>query len=121
IPRSLAELGFPVGPAHEAAVAVVVDEVLASPPPSARPLDRAGLTALVSAASAPAAPRDRSGAVKGLRAPETIEHQSGFNSTHESEALPGALPRNQNAPRPAPYGLYPELLNGTPFTTKNAL
>ena len=43
----------------------------------------------------------------------------GLGGTHESEALAGALPRTQNAPRRAPYGLYPELLNGTPFTVRS--
>jgi homogentisate 1,2-dioxygenase len=55
-----------------------------------------------------------------LRAPHPLAHRHGFGSTHESEALEGALPRRQNAPRPPPYGLYPELLSGTPFTTRNA-
>jgi homogentisate 1,2-dioxygenase len=55
-----------------------------------------------------------------VRAPQGFAAQPGFGSTHESEALPGALPRRQNAPRRAPYGLYPELLNGTPFTVRSA-
>jgi homogentisate 1,2-dioxygenase len=38
----------------------------------------------------------------------------------ESEALPGALPRTQNAPRKSPMGLYPELVSGVPFTTRRA-
>jgi homogentisate 1,2-dioxygenase len=43
---------------------------------------------------------------------------AGFGAAMESEALPGALPRAQNAPRKGPYGLYPELLSGVPFTTR---
>ncbi len=39
----------------------------------------------------------------------------GFGGAHESEALPGALPRHQNTPRKAPYGIYPELISGTGF------
>jgi len=39
----------------------------------------------------------------------------GFGNAHQSEALPGAVPRHQNAPRHAPYGLYPELVSGTGF------
>lgn len=39
----------------------------------------------------------------------------GFDAAHESEALPGALPRHQNTPRHAPYGLFPELVSGTGF------
>lgn len=55
-----------------------------------------------------------------LRAPDAFSTQPGFGGTHTSEALPGALPKTQNAPRRAPYGAYPELLNGTPFTTRSA-
>lgn len=112
VPRSLVELGFP-----RDGVARVVDAVLANPPPSPRAIDRAGLEALLAAASATpaAAPTPAP-----LRAPESLVLQPGFGSLHDSEALPGALPRTQNTPRPAPYGLYPELINGTPFTVKNA-
>ncbi|MCB9716493.1 MAG: homogentisate 1,2-dioxygenase [Myxococcales bacterium] len=39
----------------------------------------------------------------------------GFGNVHASEALPGALPRTQNSPRRAPYGLVPEQLSGTGF------
>jgi homogentisate 1,2-dioxygenase len=55
-----------------------------------------------------------------LRAPVELPTLGGLGSTHESEALEGALPRTQNAPRRCPYGLYPELLNGTPFTVESA-
>ncbi len=48
---------------------------------------------------------------------EASPELSGFGNTLASEALPGALPRAQNTPRELPYGLYPESLNGTPFTT----
>jgi homogentisate 1,2-dioxygenase len=41
---------------------------------------------------------------------------SGFGNEHASEALPGALPRGQNAPQKPPHGLYTEQLSGTPFT-----
>jgi homogentisate 1,2-dioxygenase len=57
-----------------------------------------------------------------LRARELLLERSaretlgGFGNTHESEALPGALPRIQNTPRRAPYGLYPEQVNATGFT-----
>jgi len=44
----------------------------------------------------------------------------GLGSFASSEALPGALPRNQNAPQHPPYGLYPELLSGTAFTVPRA-
>lgn len=58
-------------------------------------------------------------AASAVRMPSSAPMKSGFGSTHESEALDGALPRTQNAPRRAPYGLYPELLNGTPFTVES--
>lgn len=39
----------------------------------------------------------------------------GFGNAHETEALPGALPQRMNSPRPSPYGLYAEQVNGTGF------
>jgi len=33
-----------------------------------------------------------------------------------SEALEGALPKEQNNPQRCPFGLYAEQLSGTPFT-----
>jgi homogentisate 1,2-dioxygenase len=95
----------------------VVDTLLAMPPFHPRPLDREALGVLLGAAWA--GPPARAEAPR-LRGPETLTHSSGFGSTHESEALAGALPGRQNAPRRAPFGLYPELLNGTPFTVRSA-
>jgi homogentisate 1,2-dioxygenase len=115
-PRSLAPLGFSGAGAQ---MRLVLDKVLAAPPPSPRALDRESLSILLASASSSNERALRT--PTPLRAPESIAHQPGFGSTHESEALPGALPRTQNTPRPAPYGLYPECLNGTPFTVKNAL
>ena len=43
-------------------------------------------------------------------------YQIGFGSFWQSEALPNALPVNQNSPQKAPYGLYPEQLSGSAFT-----
>lgn len=40
---------------------------------------------------------------------------SGFGNAHETEALEGAVPRRQNSPRRARYGLYAEQVNGTGF------
>lgn len=54
-----------------------------------------------------------------LRGPDKTIGASGFGGAHESEVLPGAVPRTQNAPRLSPYGLVPELVNGMPFTVKN--
>ncbi len=95
----------------------IADSLLAMPAFHPRPLERQALCTMLTAAwsgptaSSPSAP---------LRAPATLKTLAGFGSTLQSEALEGALPREQNAPRRAPYGLYPELLNGTPFTVRNA-
>ncbi|MGH9407393.1 MAG: homogentisate 1,2-dioxygenase [Terriglobia bacterium] len=45
-----------------------------------------------------------------------LQYQSGFGNEFSTEAEPGALPRGQNSPQKAPYGLYTEQLSGTPFT-----
>jgi len=95
----------------------VTETLLAAPPFHPRPLERGALRAMLDAAwSGPAARPSPS----RLRGPETFASQSGLGSTHESEAIAGALPRRQNAPRRGPFGLYPELLNGTPFTVRSA-
>lgn len=122
VPRSLRDPRVGLSASDEDLKRVVTTAVLASPPPSLRELDRSGLEALLLAASAAPSSRNTTmTAPSTLRAPDKLEHQPGFGGTHESEALPGALPRVQNAPRPPPYGLYPDLLSGTPFTVKNAL
>lgn len=41
----------------------------------------------------------------------------GFGNHHETEAIKGALPRNQNSPQNCPLGLYAEQLSGSAFTT----
>jgi homogentisate 1,2-dioxygenase len=51
---------------------------------------------------------------------QTLRYQSGFANEFASEALPGALPRGQNSPQRAPYGLYTEVLSGTSFTAPRA-
>ena len=45
---------------------------------------------------------------------------TGFGGALESEAVPGALPRHQNSPRQAPFGLYAEQISGTAFTAPRA-
>ena len=40
----------------------------------------------------------------------------GFGSHVSTEAIPNALPRGQNSPQEAPFGLYAEQLSGTAFT-----
>ncbi len=110
-PQSLGALGLKCEDVER-----VVDAVLASPPPSPRALDRDALIAMLVAAQA--APIAHAPAPR-LVAPTSFATQPGFGSTHESEALPGALPRRQNTPHPAPYGLYPDLISGTPFTVRS--
>lgn len=41
---------------------------------------------------------------------------SGFGNTFSTEAIKGALPKDQNSPQKPPLGLYAELLSGTAFT-----
>ncbi|MCC7538896.1 MAG: homogentisate 1,2-dioxygenase [Deltaproteobacteria bacterium] len=113
-PRSLAALGLRVDD-----IPAVVDEALASAAYNPRPLDAASLSALLrdAALDPPLRPRDHG--KEPMRIPEgPLQHKQGFRAAMESEALPGALPRTQTVPRQAPYGLYPELLNGTPFTVR---
>lgn len=45
---------------------------------------------------------------------------AGLGSTFHAEALPEALPRLQNNPKVAPYGLHTELLSGNAFTAPRA-
>lgn len=66
----------------------------------------------------PAAPA--TAAASGPDLPDPHGYLSGFGRAMQSEALPGALPRDQNSPRRAPYGLYTECINGTPFTQRRA-
>jgi homogentisate 1,2-dioxygenase len=43
-------------------------------------------------------------------------YQSGFGNEFATEALPGALPLEQNSPQRCPYNLYAEQFSGTAFT-----
>ncbi len=47
---------------------------------------------------------------------KNVAYLSGFGSHFETESLPGALPKGQNSPQRAPYGLYAEQLSGSAFT-----
>ncbi|KAH8198268.1 hypothetical protein TruAng_007566 [Truncatella angustata] len=47
---------------------------------------------------------------------EKYLYQNGFNSYHETEAVPGALPIGHNSPQKPAHGLYAEKLSGTAFT-----
>lgn len=45
-----------------------------------------------------------------------LNYLCGFENHFQSEAIPGALPLDQNSPQKAPMGLYPEQLSGSAFT-----
>lgn len=47
---------------------------------------------------------------------QSLQYLSGFGNTHLSEARPGALPREQNSPQKAPFGLYAEQFSVSAFT-----
>ncbi len=51
---------------------------------------------------------------------DQLTYLSGFGNEHATEAMPGALPRGQNSPQRAPFGLYAEQLSGTAFTAPRA-
>src|SRR6202795_3875130 len=59
--------------------------------------------------------RDSERRAAGADLPDS-NYQSGFGNEFATEALPGALPRGQNSPQKARYGLYAEQLSGTAFT-----
>jgi len=45
-----------------------------------------------------------------------VSYQPGFGNEFETEALAGALPRDQNSPQRVAFGLYAEQISGTAFT-----
>src|SRR5450830_564347 len=47
---------------------------------------------------------------------QALVYQTGFANEYATEALPGALPHNQNSPQKCAYGLYAEQISGTAFT-----
>jgi homogentisate 1,2-dioxygenase len=49
------------------------------------------------------------------------QYQTGFGNEFATEAHPGALPQDQNAPQHAPLGLYTEQISGTAFTAPRSL
>ncbi len=51
---------------------------------------------------------------------EDLEYQYGLGNAFQTEAIPGVLPRSQNAPREVAHGLYAEQINGTGFTVERA-
>jgi homogentisate 1,2-dioxygenase len=50
-----------------------------------------------------------------LRGQPRLPTLGGFRGAHESESLPGALPRMQNSPRQPAYGLFAEQVNASGF------
>ena len=46
---------------------------------------------------------------------------TGFRNYHQTEALPGALPKMQNSPQQCPFGLYAEQISGSAFTQSRHL
>ncbi|MBA3535892.1 MAG: homogentisate 1,2-dioxygenase [Tatlockia sp.] len=44
-------------------------------------------------------------------------HLAGFGNHHQSEALAGALPKEQNSPQNCEFGLYAEQLSGSAFSS----
>jgi len=55
-----------------------------------------------------------------LRGSESGDAPRGFAGFHESEDLPGALPRVQNSPQPVPFGLVAEQVNATGFCVERS-
>jgi homogentisate 1,2-dioxygenase len=51
-----------------------------------------------------------------LQIRRALVYLHGFGNCHQSEAVSGALPRNQNSPQHCPLGLFAEQLSGTSFT-----
>jgi homogentisate 1,2-dioxygenase len=49
-----------------------------------------------------------------------LSYQSGFGNEFSTEAVEGALPRNQNSPQKHPLGLYIEQFTATAFTAPRA-
>lgn len=45
-----------------------------------------------------------------------LHYQTGFGNEFATEAMAGALPEGQNSPQQPAFGLYAELVSGTPFT-----
>lgn len=91
-----------------------------APYPNPRPVDRSVIRGLLDDAFHGRRPGKRARAVTAPDRPDEHGYLSGFGSAMQSEALPGALPRDQNSPRRVPCGLYTECINGTPFTQRRA-
>ncbi|PHR85836.1 MAG: hypothetical protein COA78_38745, partial [Blastopirellula sp.] len=55
------------------------------------------------------------------RTAEDLGYTTGFENTHSSQAVEGALPIGRNSPQQPPLGLYAEQLSGTAFTAPRHL
>lgn len=116
-PRDLKSLGLSREAIVDAAALAMRDRY-----PNPRTIERYELVELLERAWAgapafsPAATMEREANTMS----EELSYLSGFASPLESEALPGALPRDQNSPQKCAYGLYAELVSGTPFTVRRA-
>lgn len=110
-PGNLGEFGL-----HADAIDAVARAVAAAAPANPRPFDVDALCGLLEGART----GTRLAAPPSRRSPRELPTLSGFGAAMTSEALPGAVPPTQNAPRRSPWGLYPELVSGVPFTTRRA-
>ena len=52
---------------------------------------------------------------------DPYKYLSGFNNTHESEAVPGTIPQGQNSPRNVRFGLYAEQMTASAFVAPRHL
>tara|TARA_R110002126_G_scaffold291758_1_gene456977 strand:+ start:18059 stop:19423 length:1365 start_codon:yes stop_codon:yes gene_type:complete len=61
-------------------------------------------------------------ALGGLIEPDSTDfgYMPGYENTHSTQAVPGALPIGRNSPQRPPLGLYAEQLSGTAFTAPRA-
>lgn len=114
-PLSLEALGMPAAGLDAAA-----DRAMLDPYPNPRGFDRDALRTTLEQAFHGTRPGARRRPL--VTAPAALDAglMAGFGGVFESEALPGALPRDQNSPLPQPYGLYAEQVNSTPFTVERA-
>lgn len=51
---------------------------------------------------------------------DDVRYAGGFGNEFASEAIAGALPVAQNSPQHVPFGLFAEIISGTPFTAPRA-
>jgi homogentisate 1,2-dioxygenase len=51
---------------------------------------------------------------------EELRYAGGFGNEFASEAVAGALPVGQNSPQHVPFGLFAEIISGTPVTAPRA-